>query len=59
MNTFLGINYKIEASILEIYNEHIYDLLSSMKNQQEHEIRNNGNDIFVTNLQIVEVSEFN
>ncbi|XP_034949521.1 protein claret segregational-like isoform X4 [Chelonus insularis] len=52
----LGWEYKIEASFLEIYNEHIVDLLDSQ--QKIHEIRmvdSRGTDLYVTNLQIEEI----
>ncbi|XP_011303315.1 protein claret segregational [Fopius arisanus] len=53
----LGWQYKIEASFLEIYNEHIVDLLDA--NQKTHEIRmvdNKGTDLYVTNLQVEEIN---
>lgn len=49
----LGWDYTVEASILEIYNEHIVDLLDSQT--KTHEIRmvdNKKNDLYVTNLHI-------
>ncbi|XP_076648906.1 protein claret segregational [Halictus rubicundus] len=52
----LGWEYRIEASFLEIYNEHIVDLLDPQS--KTHEIRmadNKGHDLFVTNLTIQEV----
>nr|XP_033334776.1 protein claret segregational-like [Megalopta genalis]XP_033334777.1 protein claret segregational-like [Megalopta genalis] len=52
----LGWEYRIETSFLEIYNEHIVDLLDSQP--KTHEIRmadNRGHDLFVTNLKIEEV----
>ncbi|XP_063975306.1 protein claret segregational [Diachasmimorpha longicaudata] len=52
----LGWEYKIEASFLEIYNEHIVDLLDA--NQKTHEIRmvdSKGSDLYVTNLQVEEI----
>uniref|UniRef100_A0A6V7LI35 Kinesin motor domain-containing protein n=1 Tax=Bracon brevicornis TaxID=1563983 RepID=A0A6V7LI35_9HYME len=52
----LGWEYKIEASFLEIYNEHIVDLLDA--NQKHHEIRmvdSKGTDLYVTNLQVEEI----
>ncbi|XP_057325857.1 protein claret segregational [Microplitis mediator] len=52
----LGWEYKIEASFLEIYNEHIVDLLDF--NQKTHDIRMadpKGNDLYVTNLQVEEI----
>ncbi|XP_043268760.1 protein claret segregational [Venturia canescens] len=53
----LGWEYKIEASFLEIYNEHIVDLLDSQ--QKNHEIRmadSKGHDLYVTNLQVAEIN---
>ncbi|XP_076291014.1 protein claret segregational [Lasioglossum baleicum] len=52
----LGWDYRIEASFLEIYNEHIIDLLDP--ESKTHEIRmadSKGHDLFVTNLTIEEV----
>ncbi|XP_071580801.1 protein claret segregational [Temnothorax nylanderi] len=52
----LGWEYRIEASFLEIYNEHIVDLLDS--EPKTHEIRmvdNKGQDLYVSNLQIEEI----
>lgn len=52
----LGWEYRIETSFLEIYNEHIVDLLDPQS--KTHEIRmadNKGHDLFVTNLTIEEV----
>ncbi|XP_025997106.1 protein claret segregational isoform X2 [Solenopsis invicta] len=52
----LGWKYRIEASFLEIYNEHIIDLLDSQ--QKIHEIRmvdSKGQDLYVSNLQIEEI----
>ncbi|XP_074103022.1 protein claret segregational [Cotesia typhae] len=52
----LGWEYKIEASFLEIYNEHIVDLLDF--NQKTHDIRmvdSKGQDLYVTNLQVEEI----
>lgn len=52
----LGWEYRIEASFLEIYNEHIVDLLDCQAKQ--HEIRMadpKGHDLFVTNLRIQEI----
>lgn len=52
----LGWEYKIEASFLEIYNEHIVDLLDF--NQKTHEIRmvdNKAKDLYVTNLFVEEI----
>ncbi|XP_012269307.2 protein claret segregational [Athalia rosae] len=52
----LGWEYRIEASFLEIYNEHIVDLLDSY--QKTHEIRmtdSKGTDIYVSNLRVEEI----
>lgn len=52
----LGWNYRIEASFLEIYNEHIVDLLDCQP--KTHEIRmvnSKGQDLYVSNLQIKEI----
>ncbi|EZA60402.1 Protein claret segregational [Ooceraea biroi] len=52
----LGWQYRIEASFLEIYNEHIVDLLDSQA--KTHEIRMvdcKGQDLYVSNLQIEEI----
>lgn len=52
----LGWEYQIEASFLEIYNEHIIDLLDSQP--KIHEIRmadNKGHDLYVSNLKIEEI----
>ncbi|KZC14236.1 PREDICTED: protein claret segregational-like isoform X2 [Dufourea novaeangliae] len=52
----LGWEYKIEASFLEIYNEHIVDLLDSQP--KTHEIRmadSKGHDLYVSNLKIEEI----
>ncbi|XP_029162708.1 protein claret segregational-like [Nylanderia fulva] len=52
----LGWEYRIEASFLEIYNEHIIDLLDSQP--KSHEIRmvdSKGQDLYVSNLQIQEI----
>lgn len=52
----LGWEYRIEASFLEIYNEHIVDLLDSQP--KVHEIRmadNKGHDLYVSNLKIEEI----
>ncbi|XP_011635718.1 protein claret segregational [Pogonomyrmex barbatus] len=52
----LGWKYRIEASFLEIYNEHIVDLLDSQL--KTHEIRmvdNKGQDLYVSNLLIEEI----
>ncbi|XP_035733993.1 protein claret segregational-like isoform X1 [Vespa mandarinia] len=53
----LGWEYRIEASFLEIYNEHIVDLLDSQCNKI-HEIRmrdNRGHDLYVSNLKVEEI----
>ncbi|XP_046736786.1 protein claret segregational-like [Diprion similis] len=53
----LGWEYVIEASFLEIYNEHIVDLLDD--HPKTHEIRmtdSKGTDIYVTNLRIEQVN---
>ncbi|XP_012282841.1 protein claret segregational [Orussus abietinus] len=52
----LGWEYKIEASFLEIYNEHIVDLLDSQL--KTHEIRmvdNKGSELYVSNLKVEEI----
>ncbi|XP_017880297.1 protein claret segregational-like [Ceratina calcarata] len=52
----LGWEYRIEASFLEIYNEHIVDLLDCQP--KNHDIRMadpKGHDLFVTNLQVEEI----
>ncbi|OAD54756.1 Protein claret segregational, partial [Eufriesea mexicana] len=52
----LGWKYQIQASFLEIYNEHIVDLLDSQPKM--HEIRmadNKGHDLYVSNLKIEEI----
>ncbi|XP_031849770.1 protein claret segregational [Nomia melanderi] len=52
----LGWEYRIEASFLEIYNEHIIDLLDSQS--KTHEIRmadSKGHDLYVSNLKIEEI----
>ncbi|KAG5348254.1 NCD protein, partial [Acromyrmex charruanus] len=52
----LGWEYQIEASFLEIYNEHIVDLLDSQS--KIHEIRmvdNKSQDLYVSNLRIEEI----
>ncbi|KAG7207344.1 hypothetical protein KM043_009008 [Ampulex compressa] len=52
----LGWEYRIEASFLEIYNEHIVDLLDSQA--KTHEIKmadSKGNDLYVSNLRIEEI----
>lgn len=52
----LGWHYRIEASFLEIYNEHIVDLLDSQP--KIHEIRmvdSKGQDLYVSNLRVEEI----
>ncbi|KOC65509.1 Protein claret segregational, partial [Habropoda laboriosa] len=52
----LGWEYKIEASFLEIYNEHIVDLLDPQSKM--HEIRmadSKGRDVYVSNLHLEEI----
>ncbi|XP_072751074.1 protein claret segregational [Anoplolepis gracilipes] len=52
----LGWEYQIKASFLEIYNEHIIDLLDS--HSKTHEIRmvdSKGQDLYVSNLRIEEI----
>ncbi|KAI4499996.1 hypothetical protein M0802_004866 [Mischocyttarus mexicanus] len=54
----LGWEYRIEASFLEIYNEHIVDLLDSECNKI-HEIRmrdSRGQDLYVSNLKVEEIN---
>lgn len=57
----VGWEYKVEASVLEIYNETIRDLLAP--EEKNHDIRfNEGRGVIVTNLKIEEiesVEEFN
>ncbi|KAF3425194.1 hypothetical protein E2986_07282 [Frieseomelitta varia] len=53
----LGWEYRIEASFLEIYNEHIVDLLDSQP--KTHEIRmadSKGHDLYVSNLRVEEIN---
>lgn len=48
----------LRASFMEIYNETIYDLLTSSKDQVQHEIKmvnSKGNDVYVSNLKEEEV----
>jgi kinesin family protein C1 len=59
---FVFLQYDMEASFLEIYNETIRDLLAAGDATTKHEIKqvvtNNGkqaNDVFVTNLKTVSV----
>ncbi|XP_066585248.1 protein claret segregational-like [Prorops nasuta] len=52
----IGWEYRIEASFLEIYNEHIVDLLDATP--KSHDIRmadSRGNDLYVTNLTVAEI----
>ncbi|XP_050458119.1 protein claret segregational-like [Cataglyphis hispanica] len=52
----LGWEYRVKASFLEIYNEHIVDLLDSQL--KTHEIRmvdSKGQDLYVSNLRIEEI----
>ncbi|XP_015605449.1 protein claret segregational [Cephus cinctus] len=52
----IGWEYRIEASFLEIYNEHIVDLLDSQT--KVHEIRMadaKGTDVYVSNLSVQEI----
>ncbi|XP_050493495.1 protein claret segregational-like [Bombus huntii] len=53
----LGWEYRIEASFLEIYNEHIVDLLDSQA--KTHEIKmadSKGHNLYVSNLKIQEIN---
>ncbi|CAG4911379.1 unnamed protein product [Colias eurytheme] len=54
----MGWELTIKASFLEIYNEIIYDLLNSSKEQESHDIKmvnSKGTDVYVSNLQEEEV----
>ncbi|XP_045782885.1 protein claret segregational-like [Maniola jurtina] len=54
----MGWDLTIKASFLEIYNEIIYDLLNSCKDQVIHEIKmmnSKGTDLYVSNLKEEEV----
>uniref|UniRef100_A0A2A4J703 Kinesin motor domain-containing protein n=1 Tax=Heliothis virescens TaxID=7102 RepID=A0A2A4J703_HELVI len=54
----MGWELTIKASFLEIYNEIIYDLLNSSKDQVTHEIKmsnSKGTDVYVSNLKEEEV----
>lgn len=54
----MGWELTIKASFLEIYNEIIYDLLNSSKDQQSHDIKmvnSKGADVYVSNLREEEV----
>lgn len=54
----MGWEITIRASFLEIYNEIIYDLLNSSKDQQSHDIKmvnSKGADVYVSNLREEEV----
>lgn len=54
----MGWDLTVKASFLEIYNEVIYDLLNSSKDQENHDIKmvnSKGNDVYVSNLKEEEV----
>ncbi|CAH0720922.1 unnamed protein product, partial [Brenthis ino] len=54
----MGWELTIKASFLEIYNEIIYDLLNSSKDQENHDIKmvnSKGTDLYVSNLKEEEV----
>lgn len=54
----MGWELTIKASFLEIYNEVIYDLLNSSKEQESHDIKmvnSKGTDLYVSNLREEEV----
>ncbi|XP_051164119.1 protein claret segregational [Leptopilina boulardi] len=52
----LGWEYRIEASFLEIYNEHIVDLLDSQHKLLEIRMADSkGNDLYVSNLRVEEI----
>lgn len=54
----MGWELTIRASFLEIYNEIIYDLLKTSKDQDSHEIKmvnSKGTDVYVSNLREEEV----
>lgn len=54
----MGWELTVKASFLEIYNEIIYDLLNSSKDQVTHEIKmvnSKGTDLYVSNLKEEEV----
>lgn len=54
----MGWELTVKASFLEIYNEIIYDLLNSSKDQESHEIKmvnSKGTDVYVSNLKEEEV----
>ncbi|XP_045445452.1 protein claret segregational-like [Melitaea cinxia] len=54
----MGWELTINASFLEIYNEIIYDLLNSSKDQESHDIKmvnSKGTDLYVSNLKEEEV----
>lgn len=54
----LGWQYRIEASFLEIYNEHIVDLLDSQaKNHEIRMVDSKGQDLYVTNLLVREIHD--
>ncbi|XP_077287108.1 protein claret segregational-like [Arctopsyche grandis] len=53
-----GWKYTVHASFLEIYNEHLYDLLEPTRDPRDFEIRMTdakGSDVYVTNLSEQEV----
>lgn len=55
----MGWELNISASFLEIYNENIYDLLNSSKEQGDHDIKmvdSKGTDVYVSNLKHEEVT---
>lgn len=54
----MGWELTVKASFLEIYNEIIYDLLNSSKDQESHDIKmvnSKGTDLYVSNLKEEEV----
>ncbi|CAH4037312.1 protein claret segregational-like [Pieris brassicae] len=54
----MGWELSIKASFLEIYNEVIYDLLDSSKDQESHDIKmvnSKGSELYVSNLREEEV----
>jgi kinesin family member C1 len=50
-----GWNFLIKASFLEIYNNKINDLLSEDSDFKKYEIKHNGSETYVTNLDYIEV----
>ena len=58
---FVLFQYLLDASFLEIYNETIRDLLGDGRDDVKHDIKmsgqKNSNEVFVTNLTIVRVTE--